>query len=188
MAWLKTIADGLTALRLAISVALALLGPLVGSQDLNAAAALVLVAWTTDLFDGPLARKSGRAGQNWLGRSDLLIDMVLSVALLVYMGSVGLVYFWLGLAYVALWGVVIWRYGRLTKPLGAAFQGPIYVWFGLSLLARRLLTGRLMVLWVAGNVVATWGRLTRRDMPRFLRGLRDLIGNPRGSAPESERR
>lgn len=188
MTWLKIVADGLTGLRLVLAVVLALLGPLGGVQRLNAAAVLVLVAWTTDLFDGPLARRSGMVGQSWLGRNDLTIDIVLGMALLLYMAVIDMVPLCLALGHVALWGIVLWRYGRITKPLGAAFQGPIYLWLGLSLLVRRMLLGRVMLLWLLGNVAATWDRLTRRDIPQFFQGLCDLFRGRADMSPESERR
>lgn len=173
-AWMKKVADGLTGLRLALSIILPVWGIFQGPRGLNGAAALVLVAWTTDAFDGPLARKSGVTEQTWVGRHDLIIDVLLAVGLLGYLCSAGVIHPLTALIYLLVWGVILWRYGCVTKPLGAAFQGLIYVWFGLVLLAQRLLVGRVMLLWVLANVCITWKRFFRRDVPHFLQGIREI--------------
>lgn len=173
-AWMKKAADGLTSIRLALSIILPVWGIYQGPRGLNGAAALVLVAWTSDVFDGPLARKSGVTEQTWVGRHDLVIDMLLALGLLCFMCCAGLIPPLVALMYVLVWGAILWRYNCVTKPLGAAFQGLIYVWFGLTLLARRLLAGRVMLLWVLLNVCITRKRLFQRDVPRFLRGMREL--------------
>jgi len=170
MGWMKILADGLTGLRLILSVVLAGGGMLLNPYGVDAAAVLVLVAWTTDALDGPVARKSGRP-EGWLGRRDLLIDVFFALCLLLYMRSVALIPPIVTWGYLLLWALIFWRCGRVTKPLGAAFQGPVYLAFGLRLLARRLLTGRIMVIWVLANVALTWRRLVWRDVPDFLQGV-----------------
>jgi len=172
MAWLKPLADGLTGLRLVLSVVLAGWGRLMGSDGLSTAAFLLLAAWTTDALDGPLARKSGVTHQSWIGRNDLLIDIVAATALLSFMRSAELIHPLAVAAYLLLWGVILWRCGGVTKPLGAAFQGPVYISFGLCLLARRLIVGRVMVAWVLANVAVKWETLTKRELPYFLQGMR----------------
>lgn len=97
-----------------------------------------------------------------------------------------LVYPLLALAYTFVWGLLVWRYGQLTKPLGAAFRGPIYIGFGVCLLVRRLLVGKVMALWVLGNVAATWKRLTRRDVPQFLLGMRQFARHLAAHAPRKD--
>jgi cardiolipin synthase len=170
--WMKFLADILTSLRLIVAAVLPASGLALGPDSYTMAGALVLVAWTTDLLDGPLARKSGRAGSTWIGRHDLMIDVILALSLLIYMRSVGLIHPLIAFAHVVIWGLVFWRHGSLIKPLGALAQAPVYIWFGISLLARRLLVGRLMVLWLLGNVATTWARLTQRDLPGFFQGVR----------------
>ena len=187
MPWLKKVADALTGLRLALSVTLAALGLTGRLEGPQTAAVIVLAAWTTDALDGPLARKSGQAGQNWWGQGDLLVDMALATALLIYMCSAGMAHPLLGLAHLLVWLVILVRQGSITKPLGAAFQGPIYVWFGVSLLMQGLLMGRVMLLWVLGNIAINWRRFAQRDVPRFIEGLGDLVRRPAdGSTEEHE--
>ena len=186
MAWMKTFADGMTGLRLVLSVALTVLGSLAGSRGLDLAAAFVLTAWTTDALDGPLARKSGVKTQSWIGRSDLFIDMLLALGLLYFMKSAGLLHPLVMLAYVAIWAVILWRFGSITKPLGALFQGPVYLWFVICLLVRRMLLGRILILWVLANVTLTWNRLTRRDVPQFVQGVGRAARQLFGHVPERE--
>ncbi|HHX44996.1 MAG TPA: hypothetical protein GX714_13570 [Chloroflexi bacterium] len=188
MAWLKPLADTLTALRGVLSLALAGLGSVAGSDGLNAAACLLLAAWTTDALDGPLARKSGVTQQSWIGQNDLIIDLVVAVALLHFMRSAGLVHPLVVVGYIALWGVILWRCGSLTKPLGAAFQGPVYVWFGVCLLARKLLVGRVMVAWVLANLAVKWEVLTTRELPHFLQGMRQAGANLLGETGNDAQR
>lgn len=174
MAWMRVLADGLTGLRLVLSVMLAVGGLTFYPHGVEAAAALVLVAWTTDALDGPLARRSGR-GESRLGRSDLLIDVFFALCLLFFMRSAALMPPVVAWVYVLVWAIVFWRFGQVTKPLGAAFQGPVYAWFVVRLLADRVLVGRILLLWVLANVALTWRRLVLSDVPDFFRGMRQVM-------------
>ncbi|MCE5257726.1 MAG: CDP-alcohol phosphatidyltransferase family protein [Chloroflexi bacterium] len=187
MAWLKVFANGLTGMRLVLSGALFILGPVAGIKGLDTAAWLLLVAWTTDVLDGPLARLSGKAGQDWLGRNDLYIDMLLATGLLFYMAISKMAHPLTCLIYLLVWLAIRVCYGRFTKPLGALYQGVVYIWFAIGLLARRPLIGRIMVLWVVGNITATWGRLINREVPRFFKGLLDFFTNRTSSRSEKEK-
>ncbi|HBY95662.1 MAG: hypothetical protein M5U01_25365 [Ardenticatenaceae bacterium] len=87
---LKTLADLLTGGRLAVA------GVVLGGAFLGNARAylpwivpLVLLAWTGDLFDGWLARHSGRAATSWLGNHDLAVDASLATASLIYLARIG---------------------------------------------------------------------------------------------------
>ncbi len=170
MLWMKSLADALTTTRLLLAIVLALFGLGVLTGSATDAGIVVLAAWTTDLIDGPLARKSGVTKQTWIGSHDLYIDIGFGQALLIFMCSVGLVNPLVALAYVLVWGIIVWRYGRVTKTLGAIFQGPLYIWFGIRLLVRGALVGKIMVLWLLGNIAVTFKRLTRRDLPEFIHG------------------
>ncbi|NLD71487.1 MAG: hypothetical protein GX649_02075 [Chloroflexi bacterium] len=182
MPWMKHLADALTGSRLILSAALAVLGTVSGSGALEAGAAMVLAAWTTDALDGPLARRSG-CSQTWIGRIDLPIDVLLALALLHLMRSAGMTPPFVAVAYVLGWALILWRCGGLTKPLGAAFQGPVYVWFTACLLARGMFIGRMMLVWVATYAAIAWRRLLFRDIPDFLRGVRRAAGEILSGAP-----
>lgn len=186
MGWMKVLADGLTGLRLVLSVVLVSWGFRLDYDKVDAAALLLLTAWTTDALDGPLARKSGVSDQSWIGRNDLFIDMMLAVGLLYFMCGIGLIHPLAALAYVLIWGISLWRYGRVTKPVSAAFQGPVYLGFVLYLLMQRMLVGRVMVIWVVAHVVVNWKRLIRRDVPQFVQGMRHFMAYLLHRAPEGE--
>ena len=190
MTWVKMLADGLTAARLLISMVLVTWGLAVGPDGLAVAAMLVLLAWTTDALDGPLARMSGLVGTSWIGRHDLAIDVALAVALLFWMCCGDLIFPVVATIYLGLWAFVLSRYGRLTKPVGAAFQGPIYGWFVVCLLLRGLVLGRLMTLWVLANVGLTWRRLIGTELPQFLDGMWGVarVLWPRAPHPSDELR
>lgn len=180
MVWMKALADALTTTRLLLALVLVLFGLGVGTGSITDAGLVVLVAWTTDLLDGPLARRSGVSRQTWVGRNDLYIDISFGLALLGFMCSVNLVHPLSALAFVLVWAVVVYIFGHLTKPLGALLQGPVYVWFGTRLLLRGMLVGKLMVVWLLGNIAVTFKRLTRRDLPEFLRGVEQVFAELRG--------
>ena len=75
MGWAKYVADGLTALRAVLAVAIAAVGIARGADGLEAAIVLVLVAWTTDWLDGPVARRSRSERRTWVGEQDLAVDI-----------------------------------------------------------------------------------------------------------------
>lgn len=42
---------------------------------------LILLAWTTDVLDGPLARRAMGPGQTWVGSHDLELDLCVTLAM-----------------------------------------------------------------------------------------------------------
>lgn len=100
---LKKVADLLTASRLVVAlvVLVAAFGP-APDRSIAWVVPLVLLAWTGDLFDGWLARRSGQPGSTWIGKCDLPIDAALASATLVYLTRIG----WLGLSVLVLYLIV----------------------------------------------------------------------------------
>ena len=169
--WLKHVADGLTLSRLVISLGIVVVGLGQRAQGFAVAASLLLVAWTTDLLDGPLARRSGAQGQTWLGAHDKHADIALGAAVLAFLCLTGLVHWAMAAAYVLVWAAVFrWQRG-MPKSLGALFQGPIYGWFVYQTIQRTQQMGWTLVLWVVATVGLTWRRFNSRVFPGFLRGL-----------------
>lgn len=87
---LKTLADVLTGGRFVAALVVFGVALLDSARAyLPWVAALVLLAWTGDLLDGWLARRSGQAGTTWLGNHDLAVDATLATASLIYLARIG---------------------------------------------------------------------------------------------------
>lgn len=77
---MSMLADGLTSLRFLLVVIILQVGVVRGPDEgLAAAATLTVLAWITDVLDGPLARRARRPTH--LGRCDLVVDIGLTLAL-----------------------------------------------------------------------------------------------------------
>jgi len=175
----RTLADALTLSRAAAALALAGLGLDGGSESLRPAAGLLLYSWTSDFFDGPLARASARPHSTWIGRQDLAVDVAVSGGLLVWLCGHGPVPVWLGILYAALFLVHALRRG-LHRAIGMLVQGPVYATFIGVALVRDPAAGGLLVGWIVGVIVATWPRFPQEVVPEFLAGMRAAFGRREG--------
>ncbi len=81
----KQAADLLTFSRGLIAIVLICLSVTQGAEGLPLAVGLLILSWTTDALDGPLARLSAKQVHSWIGDRDLEIDMAVSCGLLIYM-------------------------------------------------------------------------------------------------------
>lgn len=87
---LRIVADILTAARFATALFIICLAMFVGPQAMPAALIAVFVGWLTDIFDGPLARKSGRAESLLMSRVDCCADMSLAYSFFLFVVVTGL--------------------------------------------------------------------------------------------------
>lgn len=158
-----TLADGLTASR--VVVALALLG-----SPADAAAVLLLAwAWVSDAVDGPLARSTGRSGRlAWL---DHPADAGVGVALAWYLGGVG---FWpqapavaAAVLLVALWTLT--RVFAVQMLLLALVYGG-FLWWAAE---HRPWGWAVLPAIALAALAAEWKRLTTELIPDFLRAWRN---------------
>jgi phosphatidylglycerophosphate synthase len=169
----KQVADILTFVRAMVAFALAWLGISQGTAGLPVAAWLLLLSWTTDALDGPIARRSSVQYHTWLGDHDLQVDMAVAAGLLIYMLEAGYVNLLVGAAYTLLWVLFFWQHGVLRSP-AMLFQAPIDGWFIYLALTYSPVHGWLIVTWIAVTVVATWPRFPDEVIPGFLEGMRLL--------------
>ena len=163
----KLLADILTVSRFFIATTIIALGFLQGAQALPVVIWLTIAAWTSDVLDGALARHSRVPRRTWIGEQDLIFDMVIGAALLVFMTATGFVNIWLAAAYLGFAVLVFWRFG-LTPALGKLFQAPAYAWFIIVALREVPLVGVWMAAWIVIAVIATWPRFPRQTIPGFL--------------------
>jgi cardiolipin synthase len=170
----KMFADMLTLSRLIIFGGILWLGLEDGSSRLPAAITLLILSWTTDALDGPLARRSQGQVSTWLGDHDLEVDMVVSIGVLVFLLRSGFVEALIVSVYVFLWALIFWRYGNY-RSLGMLFQAPIYTWFIVISMREAPSVGVWMLVWIALAVLITWPRFPREVIPGFLSGMRGIV-------------
>jgi len=164
----RILADTLTGLRLILAAALAALGARNGQQSLATAVVLILTGWTADTLDGHLARKSGREGETFLGRNDLLVDVVFSLGGFTYFALSGFVSLWLALFYVAVSGGIVLRFPCRSAVI--TLMAPLAILpAAVSFLHSPRLLG-LMALWSAITLVADRRQFARR-VARYLTGF-----------------
>jgi phosphatidylglycerophosphate synthase len=166
----KQIADLLTLIRALLSIFLAYIGFTRQAEGLPLASWLMIVSWTSDTIDGPLARRSRVQYRTWLGDRDLEVDMLVASGLLVYMAAAGFVSTQIATLYALAWALVFWRWGIL-RSLGMLFQAPIYGWFLVVALSLAPAVGSWMVGWILAVVVITWPRFPNEVVPGFLSGM-----------------
>lgn len=169
----KQFADLLTCARLLLGCGLVWLGISRGKEGLEVAVWAMILDWTGDILDGPLARRSQRKYPSWWGDHDLEIDMAVSVGLLVYLLVSGWINIWLVLGYLFYWAVIFWYIG-IPRSLGMLFQAPIYALFIFLAYVQNPIVARWLVVWLVGVVVITWPRFPQVVIPQFLTGLRKI--------------
>jgi phosphatidylglycerophosphate synthase len=161
----RSLADGLTASRLLVALAL------LGEPAPAATVFLVTWAWASDAVDGPLARTSGRPGR--LARIDHAADAAVGVALIWHLGAVGL---WpqLPVAAGAALLLAAWAITRAFAVqmllLAVAYAGFLW-WVGTV----RPWAWALPPVVAAAVLATEWRRFVRELVPGFLRGWRDLL-------------
>lgn len=170
----KRLADVLTASRGLFALILALLSWQRDSEALPLAALVLLVSWSTDLFDGALARRSGVAHQTWIGDHDLEADVLVSIGVMVYLVGAGFLAPVYALAYVLLWGLIFQRWGWRREP-AMLFQAPIYLWFIVVALRDATIAGWCLVGWILAVVALTWPRFPQEVVPGFLAGMQSVL-------------
>jgi hypothetical protein len=169
----KQLADLITWSRCLAALVLAWLGAAQGMSGLPLAVWLMLASWTGDIIDGPLARNSIPRVQTWIGEHDLQVDILVASGLLAYMTESGFVSARMTGAYLALWALIVYRFG-LHWSLGMLFQAPIYAWFIWISLIDASHLGWWLVAWIGTAVAATWPRFPQEIVPEFLAGMRHV--------------
>jgi len=176
----KQVADLFTLSRLMLLLVYIWVGLALGADGLPLAGLLLVYSWTTDILDGPIARRSSRYYHSWIGDHDLEVDMAVATGVMVYLMLSGYMSLPLGAVYALLWVFIFWRWGLQRSP-GMLYQAPLYgalIWISLQ---DAFYTGVLQVFWILAAVVVTWPRFPREVVPGFLSGFRGLIRRKPGS-------
>ncbi len=172
MVGIKTLADTLTSVRFLLAFYLIWLGWQKGPKAIGPAALALLIAWVTDVLDGPLARRDPRGIRTWIGDRDLEADMAVALGVWIYLTLAGFLSPWLAGAYLVVVAVALWRLGSTHLAWGVqALPYGAMIWTSWRMAP---VYGLLLVAWLGLVVAATWPRFPRQTVPEFLNGVRDL--------------
>lgn len=185
----KLLADLVTLARGALGIYLLWLGYTLGVRALPMAIIVMLLAWTGDSLDGPLARRSRPRYHTWIGDNDLLVDMLVATGLLGFLTFAGYLPWAGALLYLLLWGAFFRRWGVLREP-GELYQAPIYAYFIYVALRDARPIGRWLLIWIVAAVLLTWPKFPQVIVPEFLNGMHRawhiVTGHARSASEESE--
>ena len=137
-----------------ISIAIFSLG-FVGKSALETVILLTMLGWTTDIFDGRLARKLHKPS-TWVGEKEFAFDMLMVFAGLCYLVMASFIPFLYALIYVMVAAAFI-AYFR-SKMITMSFATPLVA---LPLIVAYLEAPHAAVwyiLWIAGAVILDWRR------------------------------
>lgn len=172
MVGIKTLADTLTSARFMLGLYLTYLGWRDGAEAVAPATLTLLVAWATDVLDGPLARRDPRGIHTWIGDHDLEADMTVALGVWIYLALAGFLSAWLAVAYGLAAAVALWHFGSAHLAWGVqALPYGAMIWTAWR---TAPIFGLLLVAWIGLVVVATWPRFPQCVLPEFLDGMRDL--------------
>jgi hypothetical protein len=164
---MKRVPDLLTLSRGVIAVAIFSLG-FVGKDALEVVIVLTMIGWTTDIFDGRLARKYNKP-PTWVGEQEFTFDMMMVFSALCYLTMTDYVNLWLTLPYVMVAAACI-AYFR-SKSVTMSFAFPVVA---LPLIVATSAAPRaalLYGLWIVAALLL--------DRTRFLGVVREFIANAR---------
>ncbi len=168
----KQVADMLTGLRVVIAFGYPIIGASQGADALPLAIWLLFWSWTTDALDGPLARRSSRKYQTWIGDKDLEVDMTVSVGLLIYMLQSGFAAPFYGTVYLLALCLMFWRVG-VPRSMGMLVQAPIYFRFIWVAMSNTPDPGYWLLVFIVGIIVVTWPRFPEQVIPDFIDGFKE---------------
>jgi phosphatidylglycerophosphate synthase len=168
----KTLADILTAIRFCLAGFILWLGVKGGAEALPAAVTTLILAWITDLLDGPLARRDPSGRHTWIGDRDLEVDISVGLAVLAYLTLAGYLTLKATSAYVVVCAALLWHFR--SAHLAWAVQAPPYAGMIYAAVRDAPRYGLMMVGYIALVIVATWPRFPERVVPQFLEGMRKI--------------
>lgn len=167
----KTVADILTATRLLLAIFILLLGLLVGREALGTVMMVHLLAWTTDILDGRVARRDTTGKSTWWDDKDFPIDALLVLALFLYLAVSGFIIPWFSIIYLSLGIILLFRFR--SQQVAMSFMAPILA-LTLYLAFRHVpIWGFTTVAWCIVALVTGWPRFVY-VVESFIEGMRTL--------------
>jgi len=174
MADMKLIADIVTTIRGFMAFILVWIGLVLGKGGLSYVVYIMIACWTGDFFDGRLARASRRKRLTWIGSHDLQVDLFVSLGLAGYLIWSGYVSGIALLAYLLVWGIVIWKKGP-DRNLLMLFQSPIYGIFIYITLVFAPEHGKWILIWLVCLLAINWKNFINVIIPGFISGMVNLF-------------
>jgi hypothetical protein len=154
MSKMKRVPDLLTLSRGAIALAIFSLG-FVGPSALEAVILLTMLGWTTDIFDGRLARKLNKP-PTWVGEQEFTFDMLMVFSGLCYLLMSGLVPLLPAVIYVAVAAACI-AYFR-SKSVTMSFAFPVVALPLIVAYAQAPRAALFYGIWILGAILLDWVR------------------------------
>lgn len=151
---MRRVPDLLTLSRGLVAAAIFSLG-FVGERALEAVILLTILGWTTDIFDGRLARKYNKP-PTWIGEQEFTFDMAMVFAGLCYFVLAGFINVWLALIYVVVAAVFIVFFR--SKMITMSFATPLVA---LPLIIATIKEPRAALwyyLWIVAALLLDWSR------------------------------
>jgi len=162
---MKGAADVLTLSRGAIALVIFSLGFL-GETALAWVILLTMIGWTTDIFDGRLARRQNKP-PTWVGEHEFAFDMIMVFAALCYLVMAGMIPVLPAAIYVAVATLFIIVFQ--SKSVTMSFAFPLVV---LPLVIAYLKAPRVAYLYIAWICLALL-----LDWHRFVGVVREFLHN-----------
>lgn len=159
--------DLLTLSRGIIAVAIFSLG-FVGKQALEAVIVLTIIGWTTDIFDGRIARKYNKP-PTWVGEREFAFDMMMVFSALCFLTMTDYVNLWLSLPYVMIAAACV-AYFR-SKSVTMSFAVPVVALPFIIATSAAPRAALLYAIWILAALLLDWSR--------FRGVVREFIDNAR---------
>jgi len=166
---MQRLPDILTASRGFIALAMVALG-FVGPEALRIVVVLTMIGWTTDIFDGRVARHIQKPS-TWIGEHDFMFDMLMVLGSVFYLVIARFVPFTVAAIYIAVASVfiVIFRSKMVTMTFAVVWvAAPLYFAF---LHDRRI--GFWFLGWIVLALLLDWKRF-KGVVLEFIENARQL--------------
>jgi len=154
----KAIADVLTAARLTLAFFIIICALFAEQSLLSLVVALTLIAWTTDVLDGNMARRDPSGRRTWIGDNDFAVDMILIYSGLLYFIAAGFLPFWPFFFYgiIAAAAAIIWT----KKSVMMAFAAPMAAVPIIFSFLNSPLWGWVFIGWIITALALNWSRFS----------------------------
>jgi cardiolipin synthase (CMP-forming) len=152
------VADLITLSRCILALSLLWIGLVEGRAVLVRDIWILVLAWSTDIVDGQIARSLNASDRSWVGRNDVYVDMFFSVAVLVYLASTGFLPIEIMALYLLVWAALFLRWGIPTL-FAQVFQNPIYAYFVYLTVKSSPSIAPWLLLWALVFMALFWRRL-----------------------------
>ena len=181
----KVLADALTVARGALGVSIAGLGLLRGRSALATVVGSVIIAWLSDLIDGPLARRDEAWRATWVGEHDPEADLAVSLGTAVYLVLSDYLMVWVGASLVV---IILLLWGLHSHQLAWPFYAVPYVILLRVALREAPVLGWLAVVHLVTTFALRWRRLVGEFVPQFFDAVASLhLAHRNGSEGARER-